>query len=83
MGKKVLVNLNMDEDLKKGFEEVCRDLGITLTTAITMFAAKTVKEQRIPFELTTYPSNEEALNRYMAYTNRLRDNNAEKSRKGE
>ena len=41
MGKKVLVNLNMDEDLKKGFEEVCRDLGITLTAAITMFAAKT------------------------------------------
>lgn len=40
MGKKVLVNLNMDEDLKKGFEEVCRDLGITLTAAITMFAAK-------------------------------------------
>lgn len=44
---------------------------------------KAVKEQRIPFELTTYPSNEEALNRYMAYTNRLRDNKAEKSRKGE
>ena len=53
MGKKVAVNLRLDEDLKKGFDHVCSEMGITATAAITMFAAKTVKEQRIPFELTT------------------------------
>ena len=72
MGKKVAVNLRLDEDLKKGFDHVCSEMGITATAAITMFAAKTVKEQRIPFELTTYPSNEEALNRYMAYVNKVK-----------
>lgn len=79
MGKKVAVNLNMDEDLKKGFEQVCKDLGITVTAAITMFATKTVKEQRIPFELTTYPSNNDAMNRYMAYVSKL---NEKKSQEG-
>ena len=73
MGKKVAVNLRLDEDLKKGFDHVCSEMGITATAAITMFAAKTAKEQRIPFELTTYPSNEDALNRYMAYVNKVKE----------
>lgn len=49
------VNIRMDEDLKKQFDEFCSDIGMTMTTAICVFAKKVVKEQRIPFEITADP----------------------------
>ena len=35
-----LVNIRMDEDLKKEMEIVCNDLGINITTAFTIFVCK-------------------------------------------
>ena len=34
------VNVRMDEDLKKDFDGVCNELGITMSTAIIMLAKK-------------------------------------------
>ena len=45
------VNIRMDEDLKKQFEAFCKDVGLTMTAAFNVFARKTVKEYRIPFEI--------------------------------
>ena len=50
-----MVNFRMDEDLKKGMEQACRDMGMSLTTAFTIFATKVSKERRIPFEITADP----------------------------
>ena len=36
----VLVNFRMDEEDKKGMEEVCKELGLSMTTAFTIFAKK-------------------------------------------
>lgn len=47
-----MVNFRMDEGLKKDMEKVCSDMGMSMTTALTVFAKKVVQEQRIPFELT-------------------------------
>ena len=49
------VNIRMDEELKKQFDKFCTDIGMTMTTAICVFAKKAVKEQRIPFEITADP----------------------------
>lgn len=49
------VNIRMDEELKKQFDKFCSDIGMTMTTAICVFARKAVKEQRIPFEITADP----------------------------
>lgn len=49
------VNIRMDEELKKQFDKFCSDIGMTMTTAICVFAKKAVKEQRIPFEITADP----------------------------
>ena len=49
------VNIRMDEDLKKQFDKFCSDVGMTMTTAICVFAKKAVKEQKIPFEITADP----------------------------
>jgi len=51
----VLVNIRMDEELKKSMEETCRTLGLNMTTAFTIFAKKVSREQRIPFDVSVDP----------------------------
>lgn len=55
MAKVVNVNFRMDSDLKKHMEEVCSDMGLSMTTAFTIFAKKVSREKRIPFELNADP----------------------------
>ena len=49
------VNIRMDEDVKKAFDQVCNDLGINMSIAITILAKKMIREQRIPFEVSVDP----------------------------
>ena len=51
----VLVNFRLEEEDKKGMEEVCRDLGMSMSTAFTIFAKKMRREKRIPFEVSVDP----------------------------
>ena len=44
--------VRMDADTKRDFSELCSSIGITMSTAFSIFAKKAVSEQRIPFELT-------------------------------
>lgn len=50
-----LVNIRMDEELKKSFDSVCNELGMNMTTAITIFAKKMVRENRVPFDVSIDP----------------------------
>ena len=50
-----MINFRMEESLKNQMEEVCREMGISLSTAFTIFAKKVTKERRIPFEITADP----------------------------
>ena len=50
-----LVNVRMDEDIKKSMEETCKELGITMSTAFNIFARKMCREKRIPFEVSIDP----------------------------
>lgn len=49
------VSVRMDDTLKKDFETICNDLGLSMTTAITMLAKKMTREKRIPFEVSVDP----------------------------
>ena len=51
----VLVNFRMDAEDKKGMEEVCKELGLSMTTAFTIFAKKMKRERRIPFDVSVDP----------------------------
>ena len=51
----VMVNFRMDEKLKKSMEKACKEMGLGMTTAFTIFAAKVSKERRIPFEIAAEP----------------------------
>ncbi|MCD8075180.1 MAG: type II toxin-antitoxin system RelB/DinJ family antitoxin [Lachnospiraceae bacterium] len=50
-----MVNFRMDADLKKNMEQTCKKMGLTMTSAFTMFATKVTREQRIPFEIVADP----------------------------
>jgi len=56
----------MDESLKRDFDAVCNELGMSMTTAITILAKKMTREKRLPFEVSMDPfysaSNMAALN---------------------
>lgn len=49
------VSVRMDDTLKKDFDAVCNDLGLSMTTAITMLAKKMTREKRLPFEVSIDP----------------------------
>lgn len=51
----VMVNFRVDEDVKKSMEQACKEMGLSMTTAFTIFATKVGKEKRIPFEITAEP----------------------------
>lgn len=50
-----MVNFRMDEKLKEKMEKTCKDMGLSVTAAYTMFATKVTREQRIPFEVIADP----------------------------
>lgn len=60
------VSVRMDESLKRDFDAVCNELGMSMTTAITILAKKMTREKRLPFEVSMDPfysaSNMAALN---------------------
>lgn len=63
--EQAMVNFRMDEELKKNMEQTCKEMGITMTAAFTMFATKVSREKRIPFEITADPFYSESNIRYL------------------
>lgn len=47
------INIRMDAQLKKQFEAFCNNVGLTMSTAFNVFAKTAVRQQKIPFEITT------------------------------
>ena len=53
------ITLRLDDQLKKEVEAMCESIGMNLNTFFTIYAKKAVKEQRIPFDITTDLTAEE------------------------
>ena len=58
---KVSTNISLDADLKKQSQELLSDLGLDLTTAVTIFLKQALREQGIPFKITREQPNAETL----------------------
>ena len=61
------VNIRMDEATKIAFDKFCEQIGLSVSSAFNIFAKTVVREQRIPFELTTEVPNKvtaEAMKEY-------------------
>ena len=53
----VTINLMLEEETKRGMEEVCAKLGITMSEAFALFDKKVAAEKRIPFDCFEAPEN--------------------------
>ena len=49
------VNIRIDEDIKEKAETALKEMGLTMSSAITMFLVKVGREKRIPFEICADP----------------------------
>jgi len=58
MAETTNVSIRVDDGLKKQAEELFADLGLNMTTALTMFLRQAIRTQGIPFEITRMPNLE-------------------------
>ena len=58
---KVSTNISLDPELKKSAQELFADLGLDLTTAVTLFLKQSVREQAIPFEIKREVPNADTI----------------------
>ena len=56
-----LVNVRMDEEVKRSMEETCKELGITMSTAFNIFVRQSLRERGIPFKITEGTPNRETV----------------------
>ena len=65
MAQAVNVNFKLDPDTKKSFEEVCSEMGLSVSAALTVFVKKVSREKRIPFEINADPFYSESNIRHL------------------
>ncbi len=49
------INVRIDEDVKKQFENFCNETGLNVSTAINLFIKTVIRENEIPFKITADP----------------------------
>ena len=49
------VNFRIDDNIKIKAEKALKEMGLNMSTAITMFLVKVGREKRIPFEINADP----------------------------
>ena len=57
------MNVRIDENIKKSFDEFCSEVGMNASVAVNMFIRAVLRSRRIPFEITDSANEpmEEAL----------------------
>lgn len=61
------ITFRVDESLKKDFDKLCDEFGLSNTAALTIFMKTMVRERRIPFEIRTEPLDEVAAKGRLAF----------------
>ena len=62
------MTIRMDKNLKKQADHLFGELGMSFTTAVTLFTKQCIRDQKIPFEIRLEPNSETiaALNEFEA-----------------
>ena len=55
------VNIRIDEMDKRLFDEICGQLGMTMSTAFNIFAKAVIRQGGVPFDLRVDSPNAETL----------------------
>ena len=46
-------SVRMDSKLKKNFKDICEEFGLSVSSAISVFASAVVNQKRMPFNIMT------------------------------
>ena len=49
------IYLSIDDDVKREAEQVCEDMGMSMSTAVNIYLKRLGRERRIPFEVMAEP----------------------------
>ena len=49
------ISLRVDDEVKRNAEKACSEIGLSMSTAITIYLKKLAREKRIPFEVSVDP----------------------------
>lgn len=63
------ISIRLDSDIKKQFDQLCKEFGISTNAAFNLFAKTVVREQAIPFPISL--NNSESEKRSIAAQNAL------------
>lgn len=58
------MTISIDDELKRDFTDVCKEIGLPPSTAIGIFAKAVVRERAIPFTLSAVSSTQRSANAY-------------------
>lgn len=78
-----ILSVRMDSETKKQFAAFCNEIGMSVSTAITLFAKQTLREGRIPFTigLSDSQSTQGAIPRSILAVSTIKDIVAEEARR--
>ena len=72
-------NVKLDPELKEEFAEICENLGMSMSTAFTIFVKAVVRTNGIPFSL----NNDDELDEYIANNRNYIQKGIEQSKNGQ
>ena len=75
------ITFRVDDSLKKKFDSLCDEFGLTSTAALTVFMKAVVRERKIPFEVQAR-SEYEIRSQAMVAFERMRENAAQSGLEG-
>ena len=75
------ITFRVDDSLKKKFDSLCDEFGLTSTAALTVFMKAVVRERKIPFEVQAR-SEYEIRGQAMAAFERMREDAAQSGLQG-
>ena len=72
--KSVVMTCRVEEDLKRDFDKTCDALGLSSSTALTLFMKRVVAEEGIPVDITLRKDREEQmLKRLLSYKEKMEE----------
>ena len=76
MAETTNLSIRIDRGLKNEADQVFNEMGMNLTTAITIFVRQVVRERKIPFEIALDSSNGKSVSFFdvMAASERIWEN---------
>lgn len=75
------ITFRVDDSLKKKFDSLCDEFGLTSTAALTVFMKAVVRERKIPFEVQARSEYEIRI-QAMAAFERMREDAAQSGLQG-